>query len=101
MQRSVFTIELTKSAYCHLEALKRSDRNRILDSITAQLTHRPLEATRNKKFLRPNPLADWELRVDSYRVFYDVNNREGIVRILAIGKKEHNTLIIHGEEVTL
>lgn len=101
MKRSLFTIEFTKSAYRHLEVFKRFDRNKILDSIKEQLTYAPEEETRNKKFLRPNPLADWELRIGSYRVFYDIDETDKIVRILAVGRKEHNTLTIEGEEVIL
>ncbi len=101
MKKLSFTIEFTKPAYRHLEAFKRFDRNRILDSIKEQLTHTPQEETRNKKFLRQNPLADWELRVDQYRIFYDVDETEHVVRIFAIGRKERNKLLIEGEEVIL
>jgi mRNA-degrading endonuclease RelE of RelBE toxin-antitoxin system len=57
--------------------------------------------TRNRKRLRPNPLAPWELRVGDLRVFYDVDAEASCVRIVAVGRKEHNRLIIGGEEVTL
>jgi mRNA-degrading endonuclease RelE of RelBE toxin-antitoxin system len=97
----MFTIELTQSAYLHLEAFKRFDRNKILDGIKAQLSYQPLEGTKNKKWLRQNPLADWELRIDPYRIFYDVDETQKIVRILAIGIKKRHKLIIENEEVTL
>jgi len=32
----------------------------------------PIVETRNRKKLRPNPLAPWELRIGKARVFYDV-----------------------------
>lgn len=96
-----FTIEFTKPAYRHLRAFRRFDRNRILDSIKEQLIYKPQEETRNKKCLRQNPLADWELRVAPYRVFYDVDEISQLVRIIAIGRKEHDKLFIEGEEVTL
>jgi mRNA-degrading endonuclease RelE of RelBE toxin-antitoxin system len=51
--------------------------------------------------LRENPLADWELRVGEYRVFYDIDDDPGIVMILAIGVKSHNALRIEGEEIQL
>lgn len=51
--------------------------------------------------LHPNPLADWELKVDDYRVFYDINETQNIVRIIAVGLKQHNQLIIDGKEITL
>ena len=42
----------------------------VLDAIERQLTHEPLIETRNRKPLRPNPIAAWELRAWALRVFY-------------------------------
>ena len=65
------------------------------------MTHQPGVPTRHRKLLRENPLADWELRVGEYRVFYDIDDDSGLVMILAIGVKSHNTLRIEGEEIHL
>jgi mRNA-degrading endonuclease RelE of RelBE toxin-antitoxin system len=46
-------------------------------------------------------LADWELRIGRYRVFYDVDVANRVVRILAVGVKERNRLLIGGQEVLL
>jgi mRNA-degrading endonuclease RelE of RelBE toxin-antitoxin system len=51
--------------------------------------------------MRENPLADWELRVGEYRVFYDVDNDQNVVMILAIGVKTHNILRIEEKETHL
>src|SRR2546428_1985437 len=58
-----FKIEFTGKAFGHLEGFSRFDRNVILDGIKAQLAIEPLRETRNRKLLRPNPFADWELRI--------------------------------------
>jgi mRNA-degrading endonuclease RelE of RelBE toxin-antitoxin system len=74
----------------------------VLDAIEVQLTHEPLVETRNRKPLRPNPIAPWELRVGSLRVFYEVSSEEsGIVNILALGEKDGNVLRIAGKEIKL
>lgn len=96
-----YAIKFSKPAYRHLEAFRRFDRNRILDNIKKQLIYNPNEETRNKKLLRKNPFADWELRVDQYRVFYDIDETKRIVRILAIGIKDHEKIIIDGEEIII
>ncbi len=57
--------------------------------------------TRNRKRLHPNDLAEWELRVGKFRVFYDVNQAELRVKIEAVGYKRGNVLIVHGEEYEL
>jgi mRNA-degrading endonuclease RelE of RelBE toxin-antitoxin system len=53
--------------------------------------------------LGENELSDWELRVQTFRVFYDVVTEEErqVVKIKAVGHKEHNTLFIGGKEVQL
>ncbi|MBE9142104.1 type II toxin-antitoxin system RelE/ParE family toxin [Planktothrix mougeotii LEGE 06226] len=74
----------------------------IIDAIEEQLVYDPLTQTRNRKPLRPNPIAPWELRIGSLRVFYDVIVDEfNVVRILAVGKKQGNRLFIGGQEVKL
>lgn len=69
-------------------------------AIETQLSLEPLIETRNRKRLRPNPIAPWELRVRSKRVFYEVD-QAGVVTILAIGTKRGNRLYIEGEEIAL
>src|SRR5437016_2342881 len=93
-----YEIEFTEQAERHLSQLSARDRAVVLDAIEQQLRHQPTVPTRNRKELRPNPLAPWELRVGSFRVFYDVDGERVIVLIVAIGSKEHNVLRIEGKE---
>ena len=72
-----------------MEGFRKFDRNIILDAIKAQLPFEPLCETRNRKMLRPNPLADWQLR--QHRVFYEVDEQSARVRIVALGYKEHKS----------
>jgi hypothetical protein len=72
--------------------------------IDEQLTHEPGAQTRNRKPVRPPAAfqAEWELRFgpqNRSRVFYqfDVGTRE--VRIVAVGLKERNRLLVGGEKV--
>jgi mRNA-degrading endonuclease RelE of RelBE toxin-antitoxin system len=86
----------------HLNALAIPERSAALDAIERQLLREPLVETRNRKPLRPNPIAPWELRVGKLRVFYEVVPGEpGLVRILAVGKKERNILLVAGQEMRL
>jgi hypothetical protein len=45
----------------HLAVLSRREQVAALAAIESQLTHEPLVETRNRKPMRPNPLAPWEL----------------------------------------
>lgn len=46
----------------------------VLDAVDRQLAHQPAVETRNRKPMRPNPLAPWELRIGNLRV-YDMTRR--------------------------
>ena len=47
--------------------------------------------------MRPNPLAPWELRIGTLRVYYDVEDTpEPKVYIRAVGVKERNRIRIAG-----
>lgn len=97
-----YTVEFARSVESHFRALTARGRATVLDAIVGQLVNEPLKETRDRKPLRPNPIAPWELRVGRLRVFYDVAGPErGIVRVLAVGRKRHNTLLIGGEEIYL
>jgi len=63
--------------------------------------HQATEESRNRKRLRPNQLAEWELRVDEFRVFYDLDAETAAVKIEAVGHKRGSTLFVHGEEYEL
>jgi mRNA-degrading endonuclease RelE of RelBE toxin-antitoxin system len=97
-----YTIEFAESVKEQLRELTARQRTTLFDSIEERLLHEPLKETRNRKPLRPNPIAPWELRAGNLRVFYEVAVDEpDTVRILAIGQKKGNKLYIAGKEVAL
>lgn len=60
----------------------------------------PTEETRNRFHLRRlSPHADFELRVEPWRVYYRV--REDRVIVELIGRKRGNVLLIEGKEFKL
>lgn len=86
----------------HLRSLSARDRRIVVDAISEQLRHEPTVVTRRRKPLRANPLAPWELRVGPYRVYFDVA-QEPIqeVRVLAVGRKKRDLVLIGKEEIRL
>lgn len=97
----MFRLELTPEAVADLQLLRAYDQRRIIDAVQAQLRQQPAQETRNRKRLRPNALAEWELRVAALQVFYDVDEENALVKIEAVGYKQGNILFIHGEEYEL
>jgi mRNA-degrading endonuclease RelE of RelBE toxin-antitoxin system len=111
-----YRIIFADSVRAQLETLTVAQRKTLLEAIQQQLTHEPLVGTRNRKRLRPNPLAPWELRVGRLRAFYDVvesveaeptdlqapgQHERGAVQILAVGEKRGNLLWIAGKRTHL
>jgi mRNA-degrading endonuclease RelE of RelBE toxin-antitoxin system len=96
-----YKVEFTERAVTHLERFPKRTRNVILDDVRAQLLYQPDVETKNRKLLRESTMADWELRVGRYRVFYDIDEDAHVVRIIAVGYKEHNDLYIEGEKFEL
>jgi hypothetical protein len=74
----------------------------VLNALKIQLQHEPFRETRNRKRLRPNPLAPWELRVGAVRIFYESDaETPGLVNVLAIGVKKGNRLLIDDKEIKI
>jgi mRNA-degrading endonuclease RelE of RelBE toxin-antitoxin system len=100
-----YEVRFAASVKAQLHDLPAHKRALVLDAIETQLTHEPLVETTNRKPLRPNPVAPWELRVDDLRVFYEVNVEipgvPKVVTVLAVGQKEGSILRIAGEEIKL
>ena len=97
----MYEIELTASAKNDLRALRKRDQRLVVDGIEKQLEHEPTRETRNRKRLRPNQLAEWEVRVDRFRVFYDVDDAVKMVKVAAVGYKNGDRLIIRNKEFEL
>ena len=94
----MYTIEFTDSAIDDMQDFSKADKVRIHQTAEQQLSHEPLTPTRHRKALRPNDLSQWEVRVGSYRIFYDAYEASGSVIVKAVGMKRGNRLLIRGKE---
>jgi len=91
----------SKDAVRLFRQVPASHRQRLKEGIRKHLVEGdPLETTKNKfRLRRPSPYAEFELRLENWRVFYRV--REQVVEIVLLGEKRGNTLLIGGEEFEL
>lgn len=96
-----YQIDVTEEAKADLDFYSAYERKIIVSEIRIQLSFEPLVETKNRKPLRENPIATWELRVGKYRLFYEVVDTARIVTVVSIGHKEHNALLVRGREVRL
>lgn len=97
-----YNIIFTPDAEEHLFGLDVFERKQVLGGIQEQLVYQPTLPTRNRKMMRPNPLAHWELRLGHLRVYYRVEQEpEPKVIIQAIGIKKREQVWIGNERYEL
>lgn len=97
-----YRIEYAPETEGHFQALTARQRAIVLDTVDKQLQHQPSVQTRNRKPLRPNLLAPWELRIGNLRVYYSVEeDPEPVVYIHAIGVKRRDRVWIGKEVIDL
>lgn len=95
----LYIINITPDAQEDIDFFKAYERRIIADNIRTFLTRDALIETNRRKLLEMNQLGSWELRIDHYRIFYDIE--EDTVYITAVGYKEHNDLYIRGRKVII
>lgn len=97
-----YRIEYSPDAEDHLRLLTARQQAIVVDTVDRQLRHQPTVETRNRKPMRPNPTAPWELRIGNLRVYYDVEEEpEAVVYIRAVGVKQGNLVRIGKEAIEL
>src|SRR5215470_11050099 len=91
-----FKITITEDADRQFWSLPAREQRVLEAAILSRLEHQPTTPTKAIKRLRPNPLAEFELRAGDLRTLYNVEGEE--VVILIVGRKVGNKLIVEGEE---
>lgn len=91
-----FEITITADAESQMRALRVREQRVLEAAILTRLPDRPTTPTHAIKKWRPNPFAEYELRVGALRVLYSVEGNEVI--LLVVGRKVGNKLIVEGEE---
>jgi hypothetical protein len=105
-KKEPFSLVFAPVVHDHLGAIEAKYDSLIRQKTEEQLTHDPDVETRNRKPVRPPAAfeAEWELRFgpnNRFRVFYQIDHENRQVRIVAIGVKARNRLLVGGEEVSL
>ena len=97
----MFEIVFTTESIEDMRLLRKHERKLVMEEIEKQLSYQPTQETRNRKKLRPNEVAEWELRVEKFRVFYDIDKLKKFVKVEAVGYKKGSRLFIHQKEYPL
>ena len=92
---------MKESVIDDLLALGRKEARTVLRAATARLEADPLAEARNLKVLRPNPVAQRELRLAGRcRILFTVDAAQHVVTIVAVGEKRGESLIVQGHRFT-
>jgi mRNA-degrading endonuclease RelE of RelBE toxin-antitoxin system len=94
-------IVFSPAAVRQVKRLPATARRLLKETIRERLSEQdPTEETRNRfRLRRISEHADYELRVDPWRVFY--REQDKTVTVELIGRKKGNVLLIEGEEFEL
>jgi mRNA-degrading endonuclease RelE of RelBE toxin-antitoxin system len=96
-----WTVNVKEAAFDHLLWLGKKTGRKVLKKALEYLEENPLAETKNMKTLRPNKVADKELRLfGKYRVLFSVCESDNEVTIILVGEKVGDRLLVLGEEFT-
>ncbi len=94
-----WTVEIKEVAIDHLRWFGKNTGRKLLGAALEQLQRDPLAESRNQKKLRPNRIAQRELRLfGKYRVLFSVDEPNRLVTIVLVGENRGNRLLVAGEE---
>ena len=94
-----WAVTLRESVIKDLRYFGRKVGRLILKEARKQLTPDPLVETRQMRTLRPNPVAQRELRLfGKYRVLFNVDAAGHTVDMVLVGERRGNALIVQGKE---
>lgn len=99
IQSAMYTIEFTPEAETDLRWFTRREQNIIFDGIKSNLRYEPTTITPNRHPCRDdNKIADWELRLGVYRIYYEVDDVIRIVSVARIGEKPNNQVFFRNKK---
>jgi mRNA-degrading endonuclease RelE of RelBE toxin-antitoxin system len=94
-----YSIDFRPEGREHFRSLTAHQRALVTDAMERQLRYQPAVPSRNRKRLRPNRIAEWELRVRDLRVYYTVSEEEALITIRAIGIKIRDQVYAAGRRL--
>jgi mRNA-degrading endonuclease RelE of RelBE toxin-antitoxin system len=101
MLTMAWSVELKQSVLDDFRWFGKRDGRQVLKEAIQRLAADPLLETCQVKTLRPNSVAERELRLfGKYRVLFNIDQQTRVVTIVLVGEKRGDRLIVQGEEFT-
>jgi mRNA-degrading endonuclease RelE of RelBE toxin-antitoxin system len=92
-------VDLKESVLDDLRWFGKKESRLLLKAAEGILSGDPMVETRNLKTLRPNPVAQRELRLfGKYRILFNLDPGERRVTLVLAGEKRGSVLLVQGKE---
>lgn len=86
-----YTIHFEQDARNDLKQFRKAEQVKILKAIKLHLSHEPTQQSQSRiKQLRQGTQPPYRLRIDEFRVYYDVEDKDGLVIIYGIVHKRYS-----------
>lgn len=86
-----YRIEFVRSAKDDLRLLRKTDQVKVLDRIERHLTHEPRRQSKSRiKRLRSWAFPPYRLRVEEFRIYYDIDEPNRVVVIYGVIPKDRS-----------
>ena len=82
----MFDIKFTEGAIQDLRAFPLAKQKWIVTALELKLEWDAVNESQDRKRLRPQPAAEWAMRLGEVRVFYDVDVANRVVKVEALGQ---------------
>ena len=83
-----YEIRYAETAVADVRALRAFDQRKVLDGIESFLAHQPTFVSRSRIKLMVQPFwSQYRLRIDDFRVYYDVDDGRRVVSVLRVLEK--------------
>jgi len=80
-----FEIRYTHEAVEDIRPLRAFDQRRVLDAIALHLSNEPTRLSKSRIKRMSQPFwSEYRLRVDDFRVYYDVDETQHVVQVLRV-----------------
>lgn len=87
-----YDIQYAQEASDDIRGLRKSDQRKVFDGIELHLTHEPKKTSRSRIKAMLQPFwSQYRLRIDEFRVYYDVDDDASVVNVLRVLQKSTQT----------
>jgi mRNA-degrading endonuclease RelE of RelBE toxin-antitoxin system len=85
MPNQPYEIRYANEAVDDIRGMRKFDQRKVLEGIEIHLTHQPRFVSKSRIKAMSQPFwSQYRLRVDEFRVYYDVNDKDRIVNVLRV-----------------